>query len=306
MFDLDVTFICNNNHYYGHFTNCYIFRGIHDDRSVCELWSVSLTVIVCLVGTHFLRPFEGIRYWSRLQGITRLYLLYSNVEVEGETAIFSYMSQRNAEDLKEKLEIMDPIMVGYDPMDHRDAFRTIYGVLEQARESGQEVLVDITSATNLTQGVALTIALMFRNARVYTVPSKQPAWYVSGAVGDEKFEAWFQNARNQPSLEPLEIQLPGYRLEPHSKHEKKEWDVEKGVLRLLMEHGGKADSISDIIRWSGYGAASSTLRNRYSRIVSRLELKGFVDADKGSKMKVIRLTEFGRIFSEALSDIAGV
>ena len=228
------------------------------------------------------------------------------MEAEDETAIFSYMSRRNAEDLKEKLEIMDPIMVGYDPMDHRDAFRTIYSVLEQARESGEEVLVDITSATNLTQGVALTIALMFRNARVYTVPSKQPAWYVSGAVGDEKFEAWFQNARNQPSLGPLEIQLPGYRLEPHSKHEEKEWDVEKEILRILMEHGGKADSISDIIRWSGYEAASSTLRNRYSRIVSRLELKGFVDADKGSKMKVIQLTEFGRIFSEALSDIAGV
>ena len=73
-----------------------------------------------------------------------------------------------------------------------------------------------------------------------------------------------------------------------------------------MGHGGEADSISDIIRWSGYRAASSTLRNKYSRIVSRLELKGFVEADKGSKMKVIRLTEFGRIFAEALSDLAVV
>jgi uncharacterized membrane protein len=265
-----------------------------------------LTVIVCLVGTHFRRPFDGIRYWSRRRGITKLYLLYSNVESEDETAVFSYMSSRNAEGLKEKLEIMDPIMVGYDPMDHRDAFRTIYGLLAKARRDREEALIDITSTTNITQGVALTVALMFRNARVYTVPSKQPAWYVSGGVGDDEFEEWFQNARDQPSMDPIEINLPGYRLEPHTRHEEREWKVEKKVLKLLREHGGEADSISDLIRWSGYEAASSTLRNRFSRIVSRLEIKGLVDAEKGTKMKVISLTEFGAIFAEALSDLADV
>lgn len=265
-----------------------------------------MTIIMCLVGTHFRRPFDGIRYWSRRQGITRLYLLYSNAQAEDETAIFSNMSKRNAESLKERLEIMDPIMVGYDPMDHREAFRTIYSILEQARGGGEEVLIDITSTTNLTQGVALTIALMFRNARVYTVPSKQPAWYVNGKIGDEKFEGWFENARNQPSMDPIEINLPGYRLEPHTKHEEKEWAVEKTILKLLHDHEGKADSISDIIRWSGHKAASSTLRNRYSRIINRLEMKGFVDADKGSKMKVIRLTDFGVIYAEALSDLIDV
>jgi len=196
--------------------------------------------------------------------------------------------------------------VGYDPMDHRDAFRTIYGILTQARTDGEEALIDITSTTNLTQGVALTIALMFRNARVYSVPSKQPAWYVNGRIGDEKFENWFENARSQPSMDPMEISLPGYRLEPHSKHEEKEEVVEKEVLKLLHSHGGEAKSISDIIRWSGHKAASSTLRNRYSRIINRLEMKGFVEADKGSKMKVISLTEFGKVFAEALSDLADV
>jgi hypothetical protein len=216
------------------------------------------------------------------------------------------MSRRNAESLKERLEIMDPIMVGYDPMDHRDAFRTLYKIFAQARKDGEEILVDITSTTNLTQGVALTITLMFRNARVYTVPSKQPAWYVNGRIGDERFEKWFENARNQPSMNPMEISLPGYRLEPHTKHEEKEVEVEKKVLNLLHSHGGEADSISDIIRWSGYKAASSTLRNRYSRIINRLEMKGLVDADKGSKMKIISLTEFGKIFAEALSDLVDV
>ena len=265
-----------------------------------------MTVIICLVGTHFQRPFDGIRYWSRQQGITKLYLLFSNVEAEDETSIFSYMSRVNAENLRDRLEIMEPIMVGYDPMDHRNSFRAIYKILAQAREDGEEALIDITSTTNLTQGVALTIALMFRNARVYTVPSEQPAWYVNGKIGDKKFENWFQTARNQPSMTPIEISLPGYRLEPHTKHEEREWEVEKRVLKLLRENGGEAESISDIIRWFGYKAASSTLRNRFSRIVNRLELKGFVGADKGSKMKVISLTDFGVIFAEALSDLADV
>lgn len=228
------------------------------------------------------------------------------MEAKDETAIFSYMSGKNAEELMDKLEIMEPIMIGYDPMDHRDAFRTIYKILTEAREDGEEVLIDITSTTNLTQGVALTIALMFRNARVYTVPSKQPSWYVNGTIGDKKFKEWFQKARNQPSLNPIEISLPGYRLEPHTKHEQKEWEVEKKMLNLLRKKGNEAESISDIIRWFGYEAASSTLRNRFSRIVNRLEMKGLVNAEKGTKMKSISLTEFGAIFAEALSDLADV
>jgi hypothetical protein len=265
-----------------------------------------MTVILCLVGTHFRRPFDGIRYWSKRHGITRLYLLYSNVEVKDETAVFSHMSKRNATELKDRLEIMEPIMVSYDPMDHRSAFRTIYGILSEARLEGEDVLMDITSTTNITQGVALTVALMFRNARVYTVPSQKPAWYVDGIIGEGKFEEWFVTARNQPSLDPVEIRLPGYRLEPHTKPEEREWEVEKQVLALLRAEGGSADSVSDIIRLFGHKAASSTLRNRFSRIISRLELKGLVDSEKGSKLKAIHLTEFGSIFAEALSEESDV
>ena len=261
-----------------------------------------MTVIICLVGTHLRRPFDGIRFWSKRQGITKLYLLYSNVETEDETAIFSYMSRRNAEELKKRLEIMDPVMIGFDPMNQRDVFKKIYGIMSKARKDGEEVLIDVTSTTNLTQGIALTIALMFRNARVYTVPSKQPAWYVAGKIGDSKFEEWFENARSQPSLDPTEIKLPGYRLEPRTKHEEKEWEMEKRIVSLLKENNSSADSISDIIRWLGYKAASSTLRNRFSRYISRLEMRGLVESEKGSKMKAIRLTEFGTIFAEALTE----
>lgn len=261
-----------------------------------------MTIIICLVGTHYRRPFDGIRYWSKVHGITNLYLLYSDSEVEADSNVFAYMSRQNAIALKEKLEILDPIIIGYNPMEQRSAFKTIWRIMQKAREEGEEVLIDITSTTNITMGIALTISLMFKNARVYTVPSKEPAWYVQGDVGDLKFQEWFKQARNQASREPTELQLPGYRLEPHSKHEQKEWDREKKLIILLNENGGEAESISDIIRWFGYKAANSTLRNRFSRIVSRLEMKGFVAAEKGSKMKVIRLTEFGQIFAEALRE----
>ncbi len=261
-----------------------------------------MTIIVCLVGTHFRRPFDGIRYWSKIHGITKLFLLYSNAQATDETAIFSYMSRKNADELRDKLEILDPEMLGYDPMDHRSAFKVLYSVVSKARGDGEEVLIDITSTTNITQGVSLTVALMFRNARVYSVPSDRPAWYVSGKAGDPQFEKWFDNARNQPSKEPMEIQLPGYRLEPNTKHEEKEWDREKKLIILLHQNGGEAESISDIIRWFGFKAASSTLRNKFSRIVTRLEMKGLIDAAKGSKMKVISLTPFGEIFAEALAE----
>jgi len=261
-----------------------------------------LTVIICLVGNYLQRPFDGVRYWSRRMGITRLYLLYSNVEAEDETAVFSYMSRRNAEDLRRRLEILDPIMVGYDPMDHKDVFKKLYSIVSRARGEGEEVLIDITSATNVAQGVALTVALMFRNTRVYTVPSRRPAWYVRGRIGEKEFEEWFEKARNQPSLEPIEIRLPGYRLEPRTKYEEREWEMEKRLLVLLREHGGAAGSISEIIRWFGYDEATSTLRNRFSRIVRRLELKGLIESEKGAKMKAIRLTDFGDILAEALAE----
>jgi hypothetical protein len=259
-----------------------------------------MTIIICLVGQHYQRAFDGIRYWSKIHGITKLYLLYSKVEEKINP--FAYMSEKNAKELKEKLEILDPLLVNFNPMDQRSAFRTIYGILSQARKAGEEVLIDITSTTNVTMGIALTTALMFRNARVYSVPVKDPSWYIQGKPGEPEFESWFSRARNQESREPTEIQLPGYRLEPSTKHEEKEWEREKRLLVLLKENGGQADSISDIIRWFGYKAANSTLRNRFSRIINRLEMKGLVDAEKGSKMKEVVLTKFGEIFAEALED----
>ena len=94
-----------------------------------------MTIIICLVGTHYRRPFDGIRYWSKIHGITQLYLLYSDSKAETDTNVFAYMSKQNAIELGEKLEILDPIMVGYNPMDQRSAFKTIWRIMQGARAS---------------------------------------------------------------------------------------------------------------------------------------------------------------------------
>jgi len=261
--------------------------------------ALTLTIIVCLVGIHFRRPLDGVRYWSKRKGITRLYLLYSDKSSGDETKVFTYMSNRNALELKERLEILDPIVIGFDPMDYKDTFRKIYSVVSKAKE---EVLIDITSTTNVAEGAALTIALMFRNARVYSVPASHPAWYVTGQPDDPEFQRWFESSRNVSSSEPLEIKLPGYRLEPHGDRENKIWDMERRLLVILRGHGGQTDSISEIIEWFGYRNPNSTLRNRFSRIVTRLEEKGLVEGMAGAKLKGVRLTEFGEIFAEALAE----
>jgi len=258
-----------------------------------------VTIIVCLVGTHFRRAFDGIRFWSKRRGITKLYLLYSDKETEDETKVFTYMSNRNAVDLKARLEILDPVLIGFDPMDYKDVFKKIYGVLAKARE---EVFIDITSTTNVAEGAALTIALMFRNAQVYTVPASHPAWYVTGEPEDPEFQRWFEASRNVASQDPIEIRLPGYRLEPHGERENRIWETEKRLIMYLSEHEGEADSISEIINWFGYRNPNSTLRNRFSRVVTRLEEKGLVAGMSGAKLKGVRLTEFGSIFAEALME----
>ena len=65
---------------------------------------ILMTIIICLVGSHYRRAFDGIRYWSKVHGITKLYLLYSEPADDEEPTVFSYMSRENAEDLREKLE----------------------------------------------------------------------------------------------------------------------------------------------------------------------------------------------------------
>ena len=260
-------------------------------------------MIVCLVGTHLRRSLDGIKFWSRRMGISKIYLLYG--EDGGKGRIFAYMSRRNAEDMKKALEVFEPELLEVDFMDYGDVFKKIYPILNSARERGEEVLIDVSSTTDIAESACLTLAMMFSNARIYYVPSAEPAWYVEGKPGEERFEKWFSRARNVRGEEPVEMELPGYRLEPKTKREWAMWEKEKRILVALLKLGGEAPSISDVIRVLGHGKVTSALRNSFGKTVSRLEAKGLVEARRVRKRKVVRLTRFGKIMAEALSE-AGV
>ena len=74
------------------------------------------------------------------------------------------------------------------------------------------------------------------------------------------------------------------------------------VLVSLLRLGGEASSISDVIRALGHRRVTSALRNAYGKVVGRLEDKGLVETERVRKRKVVRLTRFGRIMAEALTE----
>ena len=263
----------------------------------------ALAVIVCLVGTHLRRSLDAIRFWSKKMGISRIYLVHGRDG--GEGWIFAYMSKRNAEDMKHALEVFEPELLEVDFMDYGDVFKKIYPILSSARQRGEEVLIDVSSTTDIAESACLTLAMMFSNVKIYYVPSAEPAWYVEGKPGEERFERWFSRARNIRGREPVEMELPGYRLEPKTKREWMRWEREKRVLVALLKLGGEASSISDVIRALGHRRITSALRNSFSKAVTSLEAKGLVETRRIRKRKVVRLTRFGKIMAEAVAEAGG-
>jgi len=252
---------------------------------------------------HLRRSLDGIKFWSRRMGISRIYLLYGRDKGEGR--VFAYMSRRNAEDMKRALEVFEPELLEVDFMDYGDVFKKIYPILSSARQRGEDVLIDVSSTTDIAESACLTLAMMFSNVRVYYVPSAEPAWYVEGEPGEERFERWFSRARNVGGKEPVEMELPGYRLEPKTRREWMMWEREKRILTALLKLGGEASSISDVIRALGHSRVTSALRNSFGKAVARLEAKGLVETRRIRKTKVVRLTKFGKIMAEAVAEAGG-
>ena len=99
--------------------------------------------------------------------------------------------------------------------------------------------------------------------------------------------------RNVKGMMHQEIYLPGQRL----KHTNKE---EKTLLLKLNEHGGRSKTITMLIAWCDKDPTDPVTKNRYSRIIKRLENKGFVEKKLSSTGKSVSLTHFGKIFAEAM------
>ena len=163
---------------------------------------------------------------------------------------------------------------------------------KEIEKYGRYALIDATSTTKEAYGVTVTIALMFRNVRIYIVPPKERGWYVPSPE-DANFKEWFARTRSISGMLPQEIYLPGQRLKQPDKDEVR-------VLSKLQEHQGFSDTVTTIIRWCRCDPKNPVVKNQFSRIIRRLEDKGFVEKETSKKGKNVRLTRFGKVLADAI------
>jgi len=248
-----------------------------------------MVCLVCMVGNDYQRILDGVNHWADREAIESIYLTYDSKKDK-----YGYASRRNAEDLSNAISslFLRPHKVGCNPQDFSNIFGTLYQVLEtEVNGRNRRVLIDATSTTKEAYGATVTVALMFNNVRVYIVPPKERGWYVPSPE-DPVFKDWFQKTRSIAGLPPVEIYLPGQRLEQPSKEERR-------VLERLQEHGGSSESLTTLIKWCKERTDDPVTKNRFSRIVSRLERKGFVETNIKTSGKRVSLTVFGTMFVRA-------
>ncbi|MDQ1280240.1 MAG: hypothetical protein QG670_1503 [Thermoproteota archaeon] len=250
-----------------------------------------MVTLICMVGNDYQRIIDGISFWKENEQIEAIYLLFDEKKDK-----YGFASQINANDLSKFLSstYTNTLIVGFNPQSYENVFSTLYRILEKEVEGRKrEVLIDSTSTTKEAYGATVTISLMFIKVRIYIVPPQERGWYVPSPE-DQNFKDWFSRTRNIPGSSPQEIYLPGQRFE-------RPIDEEKTILLKLSEHEGKSETLGLIIKWLGEDSLDPIIKNHFSRIVSRLEGKGFVEKRQSTKGKEIHLTYFGKIFADAIS-----
>jgi len=249
-----------------------------------------MAVIVCMVGHDFRRIIDGIMHWRESEPLEGIYLLFDKKDDK-----YGYVSRVNVEDLSRALLFTGaPIdSIGYNPQSYSSTFIALYNVLSlEAEGRGRKVLIDTTSTTKEAYGATVTVSLMFENVKVYIVPPRTRGWYVPGQE-DPAFKEWFRKVRGVRGMPPQEIYLPGDRID-----RPKGW--EKKVLLELLDRGGYSPSISSLIRWLGEDASNPVVKNRFSRMVRRLERRGYVREAPSDVGKGLEFTEFGRTITKAI------
>ena len=249
-----------------------------------------MVALICMVGNDYQRIIDGVNHWREREEVDVIYLLFDEKRDK-----YGFASQSNVKELVETFSLTGskPVALGYNPQSYENVFCIIYNILRREVDGRKrEVLIDSTSTTKEAYGATVTISLMFKNVRIYIVPPQERGWYVPSPE-DSKFKEWFSRTRSIKGGSPQEIYLPGQRLEQPTNEE-------KTVLLKLNEHGGYSDTLGLIIKWCGYNSLDPVAKNRFSRVISRLDGKGFVEKKPSTKGKEIRLTYFGKIFAEAI------
>jgi hypothetical protein len=251
-----------------------------------------MVAIVCMVGNDYQRIIDGVNHWKEVEPIDFVYLLFDEKKDK-----YGFASQINTEDLSKVLPFpaVKIMRLGYNPQSYESVFCVLYNVLRREVEGKRrKVLIDSTSTTKEAYGATVTISLMFKNVRMYIVPPLERGWYVP-TPDDPGFRDWFSKTRSIHGSQPQEIYLPGQRLEQPSSEE-------KTVLLKVYENGGSATTVGSIIKWCKSDPLDPVTKNRFSRLVQRLEGKGFVEKKQNGRETAVSLTYFGRIFAESIRE----
>ncbi len=249
-----------------------------------------MVIVVCMVGHDYQRILDGIEHVKSEEPVEWIYLVYDNKEDK-----YGLVSKENANELEKTLSRLDHKirLVNYNPQSYGDAFRVMYQILkEEVDKNKRGVLIDTTSTTKESYGATVTVALMFRNVRIFIVPPRERGWY-SPSPESPNFRDWLQRVRSVPGDVPQEIHLPGDRLQQPNK-----WEMK--VVLDLERHGGFSDSISALIEWHNRDPRDPVTKNQYGRLIRRLEDRGLVKKDLSSRKRRVSLTAFGKVFAQAV------
>lgn len=257
------------------------------------------SALVCMIGFDYQRTLDGIKHWYALRGIRKTYLLYDKKKDK-----YGYASLHNTRELEKDLKLFNPQIMGYNPQSYEDTFIILYGIIRsEVDQNDNRLLIDCTSSTKEAYGAAITISLMSKDVAVYITPPKvrgaevpehnQETCPMCKGGGRLSFDEWFTEKREIGGLTPQLVHLPGSRLERPTREE-------EFVLTRLEEHKGQAESIKSLITWCGENPFDSAIKNRFSRMITKLCDAGFLGEETGAKLKPVRLTDFGRIFARAL------
>jgi predicted transcriptional regulator len=248
-----------------------------------------------MVGNDYQRIMDGIEHWRNIEPIEAIYLFFDRKRDK-----YGFASRRNVKDLTTTLKnkVLKPKTIGYNPQSYQNVFCAFYSIIKREIDDYQRhALIDATSTTKEAYGAIVTLALMFKNIKIYIVPPQQRGWYVP-SPDDPTFKQWFSMTRSIKGMTPQEIYLPAQRLKQPNRDERM-------VLLRLLEHGGSSDTLTQIMKWCNLNSDNPVVKTRFSRLTRRLERKGFIMKEPSKQGIAVSLTRFGRIYSEAIKKWKG-
>jgi len=252
-----------------------------------------MVVTLHYVSFHPTLIYDGFEKIRLAYPVERVYLLY-----DGKQDKYGYVSKYNVRRLKGVLSFFKPIVLPVNPLSYKSVYSRVYSIIKFEMERGKEVLVDITDMPSIMASAVTVVVTQFKNAKIYSVQSENRGDFIPEPDTID-FEEWVTRKDNKRALELLGVGLPNNReeiLDPNKDYEKIR------ILKLLYDKGGKADSIKTIIRWSGEEITAIN-KAQYSRWISELESKGFVQREYRGKNRRVLLTEFGKAYVEAMRRI---